>query len=80
MHAVSHKRDDLFYTHSQVMLVARAHSELFQQLSTVECKLFGDFLRTLERHIRPGLTKITWSSRPKVVDQFTEVGCTSISL
>ena len=72
-HAISHKRDDLFYTHSQMMLITKAHSDLLRKLSPEEYRLFSDFLNVLERHIRPGFTKITWSSRPHTIDRFTEV-------
>ena len=73
IHAISHKRDDLFYVHSQVMPIAKAYSEIVGKLATEECKLFVDYIRSLEKQIRPGFTKLTWSARPQMIDRYAKV-------
>lgn len=72
-HSISHKRADLLYVNAQIMLVVRAYSEIFTKLSNDECTLFADHLRGLDKQIRPGLSKLTWSTRTNIVDKFVHV-------
>jgi len=73
LRSVTHRRDNLIYVQSQIMLITRVHAEIYRRLSTEECTLFGDYLQAFGKVMRPGFSNITWSSKISIVDRFVQV-------
>lgn len=57
------KKEDLRILRENVLLVVRDYNRIIAVLSTEERGLFRERIRSLDKKIHPGLTKLTWASK-----------------
>jgi len=76
---ICHQREVLRVVRERVMILVRAYNEFLQNLSGTSM-LYLDHLKVLEKKLRPGFTKILWSTRPIVIDKFVQVSVTLVFL
>lgn len=57
------KQTDLSHLRNHVLLVVRDYNTIIEMLSESERILFKDRIRFVDAKIKPGLTKLTWSSK-----------------
>ena len=69
---ICHQREALRLIRERVMMLVRAYNSLVDDLTGIS-SLYADHLRSLEKRLYPGFTKLTWSSRPLVIDRFVQV-------
>jgi hypothetical protein len=60
---LSAKSKDLQHLRNHVLLVVRDYNAIIDMLSESERVLFKDRIRFVDNKIKPGLTKLTWSSK-----------------
>ena len=54
------------------MMLVREFNELLGDIGRND-GLFSDHIRRLERKIQPAFSKLTWKSRPVIIERFVEV-------
>jgi dynein heavy chain len=68
-HEVYAKRENLRSLRENVLLVVRDYNRIIQNLTLEERALFKERIRSLDKKVRPGLTKLTWAAQGNL-DQF----------
>ena len=69
---IFHQRDVLRIVRDRVMNLVTAYNAFIAHLKGTSM-LYIDHLKMLDKKLRPGFKKISWSIRPVVVDKFVHV-------
>lgn len=69
---IYHQREILRIIRDRVMGLVSAHTTFVKHLKGTSM-LYLDHLKKLDKKLRPGLKKITWSIRPIVIEKFIQV-------
>ena len=73
---ICHQREMLRLVRERVMKLVRSYNSLIGDMCGIS-NLFSDHLRYLEKRIKPGFSKITWTTHQRVIDRFVQVRCCS---
>ena len=68
-HDIYRKCENLRVLRENVLLIVRDYNRIISSLQPKERALFKETIRTLDKKIRPGMTKLTWAAE-EVLDYF----------
>ena len=72
---VYHKREELRVLRENVLLIVRDYNHIVGNLAPEERALFRERIKSLDKKIRPGMTKLTWASKG-ILEFFVTECCT----
>jgi len=72
---VYHKREELRVLRENVLLIVRDYNHIVGNLLPEERSLFRERIKSLDKKIRPGMTKLTWASKG-ILEFFVTECCT----
>ena len=69
---ICHRREILRVLREKVMMLVRTFNDFLEDIDGNH-GLYSDHIRKLEKKIQPAFSKLTWSSRPVVIERFVQV-------
>ena len=73
---ICHQREILRVVRQKVMMLVRTFNGFLEDIDG-KYALYSDHIRKLEKKIQPAFSKLTWSSRPVVIERFVQVSFSS---